>query len=357
MTTTELSGRKITVERFGDSTELKQAEVTVPPAPPGHARVRVLAVGVGYTDLMARSGDYLLQRSLPFTPGYELIGEVVDVNDDDPAVPRPGQRVAVALPKMGAYADYVVLPTWLLVPLPEGLDTRTAATLPLDYLTAVSILERHARVGDGDAVLIHGAGGGVGQALTRLGQRIGLRMYGTASAPGSEERLAQQGVTFIDYRRQDFEAVLKDREPKGIQAVFDHIGGANIGKGHRVLARGGVLVSYAFAGRPGRMVADTVRGSLHVTLLNLLPGKRAALCMVPREIKADHTWYRQTLARVLDLARRGDIPAHDGPTFPLDEAASVHAALERRELGGKVVLTTTYSVGRYQSDRQSRRSA
>jgi NADPH:quinone reductase-like Zn-dependent oxidoreductase len=335
MNNEELSGRQIVVERFGGVEVLQSMERTVSAPPPGHARVRILAIGVGFTDLMARRGDYLLQRKLPFTPGYELVGEVVDHEELE-----PGTLVAAALPKMGAYADYVVLPSWLLVPLPDGLDPAIAATVPLDYLTALSILETHAQVTAGDTVLIHGASGGVGQALSQLGKQKGLRMYGTASAPGSEERLARHGVSFIDYRQQDFASVVAGREPEGISAVFDHIGGANIRKGYQLLARGGVFVSYAFAGRPGHMVADTVRGALRVNLLNLVPGRRTAVCMLPKEIKSNHDWYRRSLRRLLEQVHAGELEVTPGATFPLTKAADVHRALERHEINGKVVLTT-----------------
>jgi NADPH:quinone reductase-like Zn-dependent oxidoreductase len=340
----EIRCQKIVVRHFGGIEVLDVAEARLSAPPPGHARLKVLAIGVGFTDLMARAGDYILQRTVPFTPGYELVGEVVDYRGDgsgpDPEWVTPGTRVAVTLPKMGAYSGYVVLPSWLLVPVPHGLDSHVAATIPLDYLTAVSVLARHARVAAGDTVLIQGAGGGVGQALSQLGRLQGLRMYGTASAAGSQERLAGNDVRFIDYRRQDFEEVIREREPGGIQAVFDHIGGANLGKGYRLLAAGGVLVSYAFAGRPGHTVADTVRGAAWLKLKGLLPGKRTALCMVPRELKSDHAWYRQSLRRLLDMADDGDIRAKVGAVFALSEAAAVHGALERGEIVGKVVLTT-----------------
>ncbi|MFE6805116.1 zinc-binding dehydrogenase [Streptomyces sp. NPDC057696] len=335
--------RKIVVERFGDPEALQTVEATLPALPTGHARVKVLAIGVGFTDLMARTGDYLLQRKVPFSPGYELVGEVVDFETagQNPAWLKDGVRVAVALTKMAAYTEFISLPLWQLVPLPEGLDPHLAAAVPLDYLTALSVLDTHGRVGQGDAVLIQGAGGGVGQALTRLGELRGLRMYGTASADGSEERLARQGVTFINYRQQDFEVELREREPDGVQAVFDHIGGTNLTKGYRLLAPGGVLVSYAFSGRPGHMVADTVRGALRVQLMNLRPGRRAALSMVPNEIKTDHAWYRSALERVLGMAHRGEIAPRIGAVLPLMKAADAHAALERREITGKVILAAT----------------
>ncbi|MFF4345772.1 zinc-binding dehydrogenase [Streptomyces sp. NPDC001530] len=336
----EIAYRKIVVERFGGTETMRPVEATLPEPPPGCARLRVLASGVGFTDLMARSGDYLLQRKVPFTPGYELVGEIVDFAPDGP---RPdwlveGARVAVSLTKMAGYTEYICLPLWQLVPLPDGLDPILAATIPLDHLTALSVLETHGRVEAGDTVLIQGASGGVGQALSRLGALRGLRMYGTASAPSAKELLAQHGVTFIDYRRQDFEAVLHEREPGGVQAVFDHIGGAGLRKAYRVLAPGGVLVSYAFSGRPGHMVADTVRGAARVKLMNLRPGRRTGLSMVPAEIKGDHAWYQEGLRRALDMAARGEIAPRIGSVQPLMKAADVHAALERREISGKAVL-------------------
>ncbi|MEU5028644.1 quinone oxidoreductase family protein [Streptomyces milbemycinicus] len=333
-----ISCRRIVVERFGGVEELHEVETTVAAPPPGHTRVKVIAAGVGFTDLMARAGEYLLQRKVPFCPGYELVGEVVDTSGEGMA---PGTLVAAALPKMGTYTEYVVLPNWLLVPLPDGLDPHLAAAVPLDYLTALSVLETHGRVARGDTVLIQGASGGVGQALSQLGRRSGLRMYGTASASGSEERLARYGVEYIDYRRQDFETIIREREPHGIQAVFDHIGGSNLAKSYRVLAPGGVLVSYAFAGRPGHMIGDTVRGAARVKLMNMRPGRRAALCMVPRELKTNRDWYRDSLERLLSLARSGEIEPSIAAIHPLAKAGDVHAALERREITGKIVLTAS----------------
>lgn len=340
----EIRCERIIVRHFGGTDALEVAEVALPAPSPGHARLKVLAIGVSFTDLMARAGDYILQRRVPFTPGYELIAEVVDYCSDgsgpDPEWVTPGARVAATLPHMGAYSGCLVLPSWLLVPVPDGLDSKVAATIPLDYLTATSVLERHGRCSTGDTVLIQGASGSVGEALSQLGRLRGLRMYGTASSAGSQERLARNGVRYIDYRQQDFEAVIREREPGGIQAVFDHIGGENLRKGYQLLAPGGVLVSYAFAGRPGHMVLDTVRGAACLKLKGLLPGKRTALCMVPREVKSDHGWYRRHLRRVLEMARDGDIRAEVGAVFPLREAAAVHGALARREINGKVVLTT-----------------
>jgi NADPH:quinone reductase len=185
----EIRCERIVVRRFGRTDVLEVAEVALSAPPPGHVRLKVLAIGVSFTDLMARAGC------------------------PDPQWATPGTRVAVTLPHMGAYSGHVVLPSWLLVPVPDGLDSKVAATIPLDFLTATSVLERHGRVATGDTVLIQGASGGVGEALSQLGRLRGLHMYGTASSAGSEERLARNDVRYIDYRRQDFEEVIREREP------------------------------------------------------------------------------------------------------------------------------------------------
>lgn len=342
MVRTAITGNRILVTRFGRAEVLERARITLPPPPPGHTRLRVLAAGVGRTDLMARSGDYLLQRRTPFSPGYDLVAEVIDQGTPrhGGAVLETGSRVAASLPRMGAYTEYTTVPTEFLVPLPDGLDPVTAAALPLDFLTALSLLETHARLARGATVLIQGASGGVGRAVSQLGRHAGLRMYGTASAPGSEEVLTENGVAFVDHRRQDFTDAVRQSEPGGVDAVLDHIGGANIRRGYGLLAPGGVLVSYAFAERAGRMVADTVRGAAHVTLLGLIPGRRTSLCMLPREIRSDSARYRRDLARVLDMARSGRIRARLGRTYPLGEAAEAHRSMERGEHAGKIVLTT-----------------
>ncbi|MEU6642514.1 zinc-binding dehydrogenase [Saccharomonospora sp. NPDC046836] len=334
--------RELTVENFGGPERLCLISTATPPAPAGHARVRVLAVGVGFTDCMARGGDYLLQRKRPFVPGYELVGEIVDYCADpgqpEPAWLAPGVRVAACLPKMGAYTEYRVLPIGMLVPVPDGLDTRTAAAIPLDYLTALSLLERHGHVRPGDAVLIHGATGGVGDALCQLGTLARLQMYGTASER-SIARLDRYPITPINYRTHDIEHVVREHKPGGVQAVFDHLG-TGMRANHRLLAVGGVLVSYAFVGRPGRIRTGTVLGAARNRLLGLWPGRRTAICSLPHEIRTDPAWYRDSLARLLDLAVRRAIEPTVGETYPLADASAAHAALESRTSKGKLLMVT-----------------
>lgn len=337
--------RRIVVERFGGPEELRLVPAVIGPPGPGSARVRVLAAGVGATDVTARRGEYLLQRRRPFTPGYEIVGEVVDVGTAvGVAGVVPGTLVAACLPRMGGYSECLALPVSALVPVPDGLDPVTAAAVPLDYLTAASLLGTHARVRAGDAVVVQGATGGVGDALCQLGSRSGLALYGTAS-PRTLGRLGRSGVTAVDHTSGTLESVVRRGHPAGVRAVFDHLGGESLRAGRRLLAPGGVLVSYAFAGRPGHVLGDTLRGAALNRVLGvagLLPGgRRTAICSVPRQIVADPSWYRRTLARLLAWTAEGVVRPVVGETFPLADAAAAHRLLQERRHTGKVVLTTT----------------
>ncbi|MBB5773703.1 quinone oxidoreductase family protein [Nonomuraea jabiensis] len=260
----------------------------------------------------------------------------------DPAPPWlvAGARVAACLTRMGGYREYANLPVRLLAPVPDGLDTLAAAALPLDYLTALSLLDRHGRARPGDTVLIHSATGGVGDALCQLGAHRGLVMYGTASER-SLHRLRDYDIVPIDYRRQDVAQVVRAKHPEGVRIVYDHLGGASMRANHRLLAPGGVLVSYAFMGRPGHVLADTVRGAVRNRMLNLLPGKRTALsARCPGRSPRTRPSTRH-YSRTSSSSHWGVTSGHgSGPASHSPRPTGAHRALERRDVHGKVILTT-----------------
>jgi len=344
-TNADITHRAYVVSRFGGPDELALTETTTPPAPPGHARLRLLAAGVGYADLMARRGEYLLQRRRPFTPGYEFVAEVVDwtpAAGPDAAAPpdwlKPGARVAAGLSKMGAYAEYLTHPIAALTPVPDRLDVVTAAVVPLDYLTALSALERHGRTRAGDSVLVEGATGGVGDALCQLGSHHGLTLFGTASGRSIHRLAGYPAVTAIDYQQQDARDVVRAAAPGGLRAVVDHLGGPGLWANATLLARGGTLVSLAFAARPGHIYRDTVTGAIRNSLIGLRPGRRTAVCMVPQELGREPEEHARRLGSLLALAAEGVLKPRVGAVFPFAEAAGAHLAIEERKTIGKVLL-------------------
>ena len=165
-----MKNRRIIVTHYGgpDALEVVEEECAEPSR--GEVRVRVMAAGVSLPDVMAREGIHPETPSLPFTPGWDLIGLVDRLGEGVTGV-VPGQIVA-AMPISGAYAEFVCLPQRELVPVPSGLDAAEAVSVILNYITAYQMLHRSAKIRSGQRVLIHGASGGVGTALLQLGKLI-----------------------------------------------------------------------------------------------------------------------------------------------------------------------------------------
>ena len=170
---------RIIITHYGGPDELQVVEEECPEPKDGEVRVRVLAAGVAYPDLLMREGLHPEKPPLPFTPGWDLIGVVNRLGKGVSGI-EPGQIIA-ALPISGAYAEFVCLPQRELVPVPSGLDAVEAVSLVLNYITAYQMMHRSVQVRPGQRVLIHGAAGGVGSAPLQLGRFAGLEMYSTCS--------------------------------------------------------------------------------------------------------------------------------------------------------------------------------
>jgi len=201
----------------------------------------VLAAGVSIPDIMAREGVHPETPPVPFTPGWDLVGEVDRLGNGVSGV-EPGQIVA-AMPIHGAYAEFVCLPQPELVPVPPGLDAAEAVSVILNYITAYQMLHRSAKVKPGQSVLFHGASGGVGTALLQLGRLAKLEMYGTCSSRGAPT-VSELGGVPIDYRNQDYVKEIHRLTGDGVDAVFDPIGGAHLRHSSEALGRGGTVVGY-----------------------------------------------------------------------------------------------------------------
>src|ERR1700742_650057 len=195
------------------------------PAPaPGQAVVRVEATGVSFAEQQMRRGKYYDQPPFPFVPGYDLVGVVEAAGPGVDAI-LVGTRVAV-LTKVGGWASHVLVDAATVVPVPDGVDPAEAETVVLNGITAWQMLHRKARVRAGQTILVHGANGGVGTTLVQLARLADVRVIGTAS-PRHHDRLRELGVIPIDYHA-DVPAAVRALAPAGVDAVFDHLGGASV---------------------------------------------------------------------------------------------------------------------------------
>ena len=339
---------RIIVTHYGGPDALRVVEEECPEPTAGEVRVKVLTAGVSLPDLMMREGIHPETPSLPFTPGWDLVG-MVDRIGAGLSGTEPGQVVA-ALPIHGAYAQFVCLPPGGLVPVPPGLDAAEAVSLILNYVTAYQMLHRTAKVRSGQRALIHGAAGGVGSALLQLGRLAGLELYGTCSSRGASV-VADLGGAPIDYQQCDFVREIHRLTGEGVDVVFDSLGGAHIWRSRQALRPGGTVVAYGLtgslrggrlaSGRPGRRRRFRSVAIFGVYIAGgwLLPGRRR---VVPYSIqwlkRLRPAWFRQDLSALFDLLRAQKIKPLIAQRFPLIEARQAQELLGKGGVTGKIVL-------------------
>src|SRR5919198_1606032 len=315
----------------------------LPAVGPQQAVVRVEATGVSFAEQQMRRGKYYDQPPFPFVPGYDLVGEVERLGDRANGGIAVGQRVA-ALTKTGGWADRVVLDAAELVPVPDGVDAAAAETGVVNGVTAWRMLHRSARVQAGQTIVVLGAAGGVGSTLVQLALHAGVRVIGTASTE-AQQRVRELGAIPIDYRNEDVPARVRELAPRGVAAVFDHVGGPGIVDSWRMLAPGGTLVSYGTAATrdvPGNPRLPVLRLIARLTLWNLLPNRRRAtffnLWAGARKRDRYRAELRRDLGEVLRLLRDGAITAQIARRFALRDAGEALRYAEQGGIVGKIVL-------------------
>ncbi|HZL02718.1 MAG TPA: medium chain dehydrogenase/reductase family protein [Cellulomonas sp.] len=315
-------------------------EIPAPAA--GQILVRMEATGVSMAEQQMRRGKYYDQRSFPFVPGYDLVGTVEAVGDSV-ASDLLGRRVA-AVTKYGGWSTHVLVDARSAVLVPEALSAAEAETLVVNGLTAWQLLHRVANVPDGGTVVIYGATGGVGMVLSQLAMARGVRVIGTAS-PRNFDALRELGVAPLDYSDPRLLESVRMLAPEGVDAVFDHIGGAGLTGSFRMLARGGTLAGY------GSSATRDVTGAAWVPVLklvgrlalwNVLPNGRSAhfYNLWAGIRRADGYWSRarDDLGRVFALAAAGQVRAPIGARLPLSRVAEAVRLAESKTIVGKVIL-------------------
>jgi NADPH2:quinone reductase len=339
---------RIVVTRYGGPDALRVVEEECPDPKRGEVRVQVLAAGVSLPDVMMREGIHPETPKLPFTPGWDLVGEVDRVGDGVSGT-EPGQIVA-ALPISGAYAEFVCLPERALVPVPSGLDPAEAVSLILNYVTAYQMMHRSVAVRAGQRVLIHGASGGVGSALLQLGRLAGLEMYGTCSSRGAST-VSDLGGVPIEYQNHDFVNEIRRLTGGGVDVVFDSIGGTHIWRSRRALRPGGTVVAYGLTGslRAGRLASGRSGGrhrfrsiaifGVYIAAGWLLPGrKRVVPYSIQTLMRLRPAVFREDLTALFDLLQAHKIKPLIAQRLPLAEARRAHELLGEGGVTGKIVL-------------------
>jgi NADPH2:quinone reductase len=325
--------RAVMLTKKGGPDSLQVVDLPMEPPGPGQLRVRVRAAGVGSTDLIMLAGNYRYAPKIPFVPGYEVAG-VVDAIGAGVQGFEVGQRVA-ALTVHGGFAEILLREAEHFLPIPEGVSDCDAAAVILNYVTAWQMIHRVAQVRAGQTALITGAAGGVGTAALQLLRLAGVKTYGAASAP-KHDTVRSLGATPMDYRAGPIDGLMRSLEPRGVDYVFDAVGGTNIGPCIGALRRGGTLVGFGFLGAPGML--SQLPMFVNIFVGARLRGRIGRFYGITMLYRKDPQQLREDLPKIFALVAEKKIDPLVSRTFPLLEARRALEYLAAGSVEGKIVL-------------------
>lgn len=311
--------RAVVIPEFGGPEVLQVQDMPEPQPKPGEVLVRVQAAGINFADLITVRGGYPNIPKPPLIPGREFAG----VRDDT------GERVMGYI-QWGAFAEKVAAQQFW--PAPATWTSEQAAAFPVNFFTAYLAYWEAGLIDSptGKRVLIHAAAGGVGTAAVEIGKILGVESYGTSSSDEKLARVQELGLTHpINYAKHDYEkAVLKETEGKGVDAVFEMLGGEHTNKSIRCLGEFGRLIQFGSAsGKHPEVDARMLyvkSTSVHGLWLSVL--SRNERVMKP-------AW-----GRLSQWISEGKLNPVVGQVLPMTSAADGYGLLQDRKNFGKVVL-------------------
>lgn len=301
-------------------------DVADPECHPKGVVIRVEAVSIEGGDTLNRHGGPLMSK--PHVVGYQAAGEVVEVGAEVTDL-RVGQRV-VTTGGWGSHAELRAVSAKTAWPVPDGMDIKAAAVIPVPFGTADDCLFEFGRLKKGEIVLVQAGASGVGVAAIQLAARAGASMVlATASSDQRLERLKALGMTHgINYRTHDVvEEVKRITDKKGCDVIVDSVGGPTLQ---------GSILALAYRGRVS-MVGQAGREPMKMDVSSMMGGNRSLSgVFLGAEISTPRV--RANIQRLIDEAARGELQVLIDRTFPLSEAAAAHRYIESRQAVGRVLL-------------------
>lgn len=321
----------ITLNGHGGPEVMEWAKVPDPTPGPGEVIVDIASAGVNRADLLQRQGHYPPPPGASEILGLECAGTITNVGAALP-LDRIGERVCAILAG-GGYAQKVAVPVGQLMAIPPGVSIVDAGGLAEVVCTVWSNLDMVANLSEGEWLLIHGGGSGVGTMAIQIGRALGARIAVTAGSQAKLDRCEALGAeVLINYHDQDFVQVMKDATGgRGANVILDNMGASYLARNVDALARDGRLVTI---GMQGGTKAELDMGALlrknasvHATSLRGRPeSEKAAICA-----QVERTVWPWIHAGVV-------VPVIDR-VMPMDAAAEAHQLLADGAVTGKIVLT------------------
>ncbi len=294
----------------------------------GQVRVAVRAAGINFPDILMAAGEYQLKPELPFTPGVEAAGDVVEVDGAARGV-TVGDKVIVRM-RYGAYADEAVVAPAQLTALPSTFDYAEGATFLAAHGTAYHALVDRGQLGAGEVLLVHGAGGGVGLAAVEIGKLLGATVIAAASSEAKLDVAQARGADHrLLYSREPFrDAVKRITEGRGADVVFDPVGGEIFENSLHCIAWGARLLVIGFTGGIG----------LARTNLVLIKGASVLGVRAGEAARKQPALAQARMRSLLQWAEEGRVRPNVSHRLPLAEYASAMRLLIERKAIGRVAL-------------------
>jgi NADPH2:quinone reductase len=319
--------KAVVCRELGPPGRLRLEPFASKPLAAGQVRVAVRAAGINFPDILMAAGQYQLKPELPFTPGMESAGDVVEVNGVQGVA--VGDRVIVKL-RHGGYADEVAVAPSQLTPLPSTYDYAEGATFLAAHGTAYHGLIDRGKLLAGEVLLVHGAGGGVGLAAVEIGKLLGATVIAAASSEDKLDVAKARGADhLVLYAREPFrDAVKRITDGRGADVVYDPVGGQIFEDSVRCIAWGARLLVIGFTGGIG----------LARTNLLLIKGASVLGVRAGEAVRRDPALGEVRLKQLLAWAEEGRIRPNVSHRLPLEDYADAMQLLVDRKAIGRVAL-------------------
>ncbi|MBH3408486.1 NAD(P)H-quinone oxidoreductase [Pseudomonas glycinae] len=321
---------RIEITEPGGPEVLQSRRVPLPVAAEGEVLIRVHAAGVNRPDALQRAGKYPMKPGMNPIPGLEVAGEVVAIGGGVSTF-AVGDRVC-ALTNGGGYAEYCAVPAGQTLPIPDGLDWIQAAAIPETFFTVWANLFGLGGASRGQRALIHGGTSGIGTTALMLCREFGIEAFATAGSADKCAAIRNLGGDAINYREQEFAAVIAEKTAgQGVNVILDIMGGSYLNGNISALGMDGRLVMIGFLGgaRANDIDLLAILGKRAVVTGSLLRARTSAEKAAIADQLREHVWPALAAGRCLPIIDK---------VYPLADAAKAHAHMEAGDHIGKIVL-------------------
>lgn len=322
--------KAIQVVRCGKPEVMEYNDIPDPLYEKDQVLIEVRGTSVNYADIKARSGVYHLAKTPPFTPGLDVSGIVLETGSEVTGI-KPGDHV-IAFPATGSYAEKAVASHHLTFVIPKDLDFIKASGAGLVTGTVVHMLRQIAAVEEGENLLIHAAGGGVGTTALQVAKAFGVsEIFASIGSMWKESHVREMGANhIIDYNQEDYgQKILELTGGKGVDVIMNPLGGPTLERDMQCLAPFGRLVLF------GEMKGD----SAILPIGSLYSRNRSIYgCSFGHYRRFRPERVRDTMKIAIDLLAQGKIDIHVHSCMPMEQASEAHQLLEDRKAVGKIIL-------------------